>query len=181
MLLFLKHKLFFILAGVILIVASLFFITLYLPAPHTTAAGADLNGYIAQYECRAGNPNCNVDVIGLTNQTCQVTVTTADSSWSKITGDSSKTVYCIQAGDHSSKGTLFLGFSGTSGTRKVLRCVTSGGSQCSIPWGVTNANRAIVKQIDANDRDYWIFSRLSIDADNNYHAVKIHGTSNDSQ
>ena len=35
-----------------------------------TAWGADANGYTAEYECRAGGPQCNVDVETLTQAAC---------------------------------------------------------------------------------------------------------------
>ena len=51
---------------------------------------ADPNGYIAQYECRAGNPNCDVDVVGLTDNTDPVkiekdlTTVFPKSAWGKM-------------------------------------------------------------------------------------------------
>ena len=41
---------------------------------------ADRNGYTAQYECRAGGPNCNVDVATYVAHACDQTITSADSA-----------------------------------------------------------------------------------------------------
>lgn len=124
------------------------------------AFAADLNGYTAQYECRAGGAYCNVDVATLTAAACDVTVTTNDADWKKITGDTSKTVYCIQAGDHSAKGALTISFSGTSGARKVLRYYRSGDNNDE-PWKQSAANQATVKQIVVTGQ-YWIIHRIRI-------------------
>lgn len=123
---------------------------------------ADLNGYTSLYECRSGGPNCNVDVDTLAAQSCQQTITTATTptnDWSAITW--SNTVICIQTGDHTGRGTLTLGGSGTSGTRKILRCVTSGGAVCSHPVSVSSANRVIVERLEGGGNDFWIIDRLS--------------------
>jgi hypothetical protein len=56
---------------------------------------ADLNGYTAQYECRAGGPNCNIDVVTLTNQACQQTINPGDA-WNTINW--SNNVICIASG-----------------------------------------------------------------------------------
>lgn len=97
--------------------------TLCLVAPFaSTNAAPDINGYEAQYECRARNPNCDVDVDTLAQQSCQQTITTATvptTDWSAIDWDND--VICIAAGDHSDRGILSLGSSGTSDRRKVLR------------------------------------------------------------
>ena len=98
-----------------------FHIVLILPFP-TSVSAADINGYTAQYECRAGNPNCNVDVATLVAQTCQQTITTDDSAStinSKINGGSQ--YICVRNGDYTSKGKIMITASGTSSARKVLR------------------------------------------------------------
>ncbi len=138
--------------------AILFFVASF------SAAAADLNGYTAEYECRSGGSYCNVDVDTLTAASCDVTVTTSDSDWTKITGDSGQTVYCIDKGDHTSKGTLTLNHSGTSGTRKVLRYYRSGDTDDD-PWDQSTANRANLKKLDFNSNDYWIVHRLTWDGD----------------
>src|SRR3990167_9703454 len=45
----------------------------------TWLSAADVNGYAARYECRAGGEFCNVDVVTLTAAACAQTITTADS------------------------------------------------------------------------------------------------------
>ena len=129
-----------------------------------TALAADANGYTAEYECRAGGPQCNVDMATLTAAACDQTITTATTpttDWTAITW--TNTNICIQTGDHTGRGVLNLGASGTSGTRKVLRCVTSGGAECSNPVDTTDANRARVKFIATNGNDYWIIDRIKIE------------------
>ncbi len=124
---------------------------------------ADPNGYTAQYECRAGGLNCNVDVATLTSAACDVTVTTSDANWNKITGDTSKTVssnkvYCIQAGDHTSKGVLTLNFSGTSGQYKVLRYTRSGDNDDE-PWNQSSGNQVKIAGMTIT-ASYWIIHRV---------------------
>lgn len=96
----------------------------------TSASAADLNGYTTEYECRAGGPRYDVDVIGLVAQSCQQIIE-PDTSWESI--DWSNNVICLRAGDHSAKGRLFLQSSGTASNLKVLRCVTASGGQCPDP------------------------------------------------
>jgi hypothetical protein len=120
---------------------------------------ADLNGYTAKYECKAGGTNCNVDVDTLANQACQQTIT-ATASWSTINW--SNNVICIAAGDHRAKGVLTLGSSGTAGTRKVLRYYRSSDANDE-PWNQSTGNQAILHSIDATGRDYWVIHRITID------------------
>jgi hypothetical protein len=125
------------------------------------ANAADSNGYVAQYECRAGGPHCNVDVPALVNRPCQQiikTTTTPTNNWSAI--DWSNDVICVEAGDHTARGTLTLGASGTSSKYKVLRYYRSGDTDDD-PWNQSPNNRAIVAALDPHDRDYWIIHRLS--------------------
>ena len=125
------------------------------------AIAADVNGYTAQYECKSGGTNCNVDVATLTAQACQQTITTATTptgDWSAINW--SNTVICIQAGDHTGRGTLTIGASGTSGTRKVLRYYRSSDTDDE-PWNQSDANKAKIDQLIVRGKDYWIINRLS--------------------
>jgi len=136
------------------------FILLLIAASPSLAA--DSNGYNAQYECRAGGPNCNVDVATLAQQACQQTITTATSptnSWSAINW--SNDVICIEAGDHTGRGTLTLGSSGTSSTRKVLRYVRASDNNDE-PWNQSVENRSRLSAIQTNNRSYWIIHRLSL-------------------
>ncbi|MCR4330735.1 MAG: hypothetical protein NUV49_02550, partial [Patescibacteria group bacterium] len=125
-------------------------------------AGADLNGYIAEYECRAGNPNCDVDVEGLTKQSCDVIVTTSDTNWNKITDNTNAQVFCIQSGDHTNKGTLELNFSGTANNRKILRYYSPSDDGLR-PVDQVENERAIIRRIRMVSEDYWIFHRLTLD------------------
>jgi len=123
---------------------------------------ADLNGYTAEYECRAGGPNCNVDVATLTAQACQQTITTATSptgDWSAVNW--SNNIICIDKGDHTGRGALTISASGTSGTRKILKGVKSGGALADEPWTVSAANRALIQRVSMEGRSYWVFSRLA--------------------
>ena len=122
------------------------------------AIAADLNGYTAQYECRAGNSNCNVDVATLTAQACHQTIAVGDA-WSTINW--SNNVICLANGDHTAKGTLALGSSGTSGTRKVLRYYRASDNDDE-PWNMSDANKAKIYRIDSDNKAYWIIHRLNM-------------------
>lgn len=124
---------------------------------------ADLNGYTSEYECRNGGPRCNIAVETLAGPSaaCGQVVTTF-TPWSSINWTNS--VICIEAGDHRSKGVLFLGGSGTSGNYKVLRYYRSGDTNDD-PWD-QGANQAILSGINTNAQDFWIINRLV--ATNNY-------------
>ena len=126
------------------------------------ALGADVNGYTAQYECRAGGTYCNVDVATITAQSCQQTITTATTptgDWSAINW--ANNVICIDKGDHTGRGTLTLGSSGTSGTRKVLRYYRSGDNDDE-PWNQSEGNKAKIRSIEISNQDYWIIHRLTV-------------------
>lgn len=121
---------------------------------------ADLNGYTAQYECRAGGPQCNVDVATYVTHACDTTITTADSM-TAITDKMANNQYiCVTNGDYTSKGTWELPNSGTSGAYKVLRYYRSGDNNDE-PWNQTSGNQAKVAQLNANGKDYWIIHRLT--------------------
>jgi hypothetical protein len=126
------------------------------------AFAADANGYTAQYECRAGGPNCNVDVVSLTQQSCQQTIS-AGTSWSSINW--SNDVICIEAGDHTYKGPLTIRSSGTASKRKVLRYSRVNDNDDE-PWNQSGANRAMLSQLVLDGADFWIVHRLTIDANN---------------
>jgi hypothetical protein len=136
---------------------------------------ADLNGYTTQYECRAGGTNCNVDVASLARQSCQQTISTS-MSWSSINW--SNNVICIEAGDHTAKGTLTLGSSGTSGTRKVLRYTRTNDNDDE-PWNQGN-NQAKIKAMDTNGNDYWIVQRITIDPNTSGSTVGLNSSAGSS-
>lgn len=139
------------------------------------AFAADLNGYTAKYECRSGNPNCNVDVVTLAAQPCQQTITTWTSpttDWSAINW--SNNVICIEVGDHTGRGKLSIGASGTSGTRKIVKGVKTDGTLADKPWSVSAVNTAKIRPITCNGRDYIIVARLwarANSSDNKSHYV----------
>ncbi len=129
----------------------------------TGAAGgaADANGYTAENECRAGAPVCNVDVVGLATQTCQQTITTADSAGTidtKINGGSQ--YICVEPGDYTGKGTLTLSANGTSAARKVLRYKRTSDTDDE-PWNQSDGNKAKISQIEVTG-DYWVIHRLTL-------------------
>lgn len=138
----------------------LFACTLLLIATAPSLA-ADSNGYSAQYECRAGGPNCNVDVVALGNRSCDQTIAPS-TPWSSINW--SNNTICLEAGDHTGKGTLNLGASGTAGTYKVLRYYSSNDTNDD-PWN-QGSNQAKIFSVNANGNDYWILNRLTIDPNN---------------
>jgi len=128
------------------------------------AWGADANGYTAQYECRSGGPNCDVDVVTLVAQSCQQTVlpnSEGDTTWTKITSNPSSNVFCIKAGDHTAKGVLTLPSDGTSGTRKILKYWRATDNNDE-PWN-QGSNQAKIYGIDTNGKDYWIIHRITVD------------------
>lgn len=140
-----------------------YFIALLMSFVAWPSLAADLNGYTAQYECRAGGPKCNVDIATLTSQACQQTITpatTPTNDWSAINW--SKNVICIQAGDYTSRGRLYLGSSGTSGTRKVLRYYRANDNNDE-PWN-QGSNQAKIIGLNTNGQAYWVIHRLTFDA-----------------
>jgi hypothetical protein len=140
------------------------FILMLIAAAPTLAA--DANGYTAMYECRAGGPNCNVDVDSLTKQSCQQTITTADSAStinSKINGGSQ--FVCVQAGDYTSKGIITVTASGTAGAFKVLRYT---GADANMPWNQSEGNKAKFRRIVFSGADYWIVHRLTFPSNSSY-------------
>ena len=137
-------------------------VSLVVLAFSSPVGAADSNGYSAQYECRAGGPNCNVDVAALAALPCDQIIKTGTSptnSWSAINW--ANNVICIEVGDHAGRGELSLGSSGAAGARKVLRGVTASGGVPSDPW--SDSARAAIQRLTTNDHDYWVISRLSSD------------------
>lgn len=123
---------------------------------------ADLNGYTAEHECRAGGAYCNVDVASLGKRACDQTIKTS-TSWSSINW--SNNTICIEAGDHTSKGTLTIPSSanGKPGSYKVLRYYRADDSDDE-PWKQSVSSRATIRNIDIQG-GYWIIHRLSFDSD----------------
>lgn len=120
---------------------------------------ADINGYTAQYECRAGGAYCNVDVASLGKRTCDQTIKPS-TPWSSINWSNS--TICIEAGDHTSKGKLTIpsSASGKPGNYKVLRYYRADDSDDS-PWKQSSANQAQVRSLVVDGADYWVVHRLS--------------------
>ena len=138
---------------------------------------ADLNGYTALYECRAGGPKCNVDITTYTSAACAQTITTADSAStinSKLNSGGSP--ICVTNGDYTSKGTFTLKASGTSSSRRVLRYYRSGDTDDE-PWKQSTANQAIIKNLTVSG-DYWIIHRLTLNAGGASINAEQHGSYN---
>lgn len=126
----------------------------------TQAIAADANGYTAKYECRAGNPNCNVDVVAYTTAACAQTITAADSLStieSKLNSGSSP--ICITPGDYTSKGTIVITSSGSSSDYRVLRYTRSGDNNDD-PWKQSSSNQAKLKRLVVGG-SYWIIHRVA--------------------
>lgn len=136
------------------------------------AAAQDANGYTSRYECISGGAVCNVDVTALVNQACQQIIGPTDS-WSSINW--SNNVICLAAGDHRSKGTLFINQSGSSSSRKMLRhsSITS-----THPYKQSGAQRATLSRIDITNRAYVVIDGLHLNPGFSDNAVFIGGTSN---
>jgi len=138
---------------------KLLFILLLLAFNQSFAA--DVNGYTALYECRAGGPQCNVDVATYTTAACAQTITTADSAATIDTKlNTGSSPICITNGDYTGKGTITLTASGTAGARRVLRYTRSGDSDDE-PWNQSDANKVKIKYFDFANADYWIVHRVS--------------------
>lgn len=118
---------------------------------------ADPNGYVAKYECRGGNANCNVDVVSLGNRACDQVVSVS-TPWAAINW--SKNTICLEAGDHSGKGTLTIppNTNGTPSNYKVLRYVRSNDTNDE-PWRQTA--QAKVEKLIVDQSDYWLIHRLT--------------------
>lgn len=136
----------------------------YLPAllllatPLASTHAADPNGYTAQYECRAGNPNCNVDVAALGARACDQIIT-ASMPWSSINW--SNNTICLEAGDHTWKGGLTIPSSanGSSTYYKVLRYSRAGDSN-EDPWRQGGASQARLTGLTVQG-SYWVVHRLT--------------------
>lgn len=138
----------------IAVVVSLLF------APLFTASAADQNGYTAQYECRAGNPQCDVNVAGLAARACDQTIspsTSPTNNWSAINWNNN--TICIAPGDHRSRGALFVTASGGPSSRKVLRASTG----TTAPWRQSSGDRARISRLEFNGADYWVVQGLAVD------------------
>ncbi len=136
------------------------------PPAAALVGSPDPNGYLAQYECRKGNPNCDVDVAALTKLPCEQTITTGTApttDWSAV--DWSKHVICIEAGDHTGRGTLTMAGNGSAPRWNVLRSYRAG-DQDEDPWEEAAGNRARLFDLVVNGSAYWIVHRLAFDAHN---------------
>ncbi len=133
------------------------------------AIAADQNGYTAQYECRAGNPRCDVDVAALVARPCDQIITTG-TPWSTINW--SNNTICIAAGDHSAKGPLTLGSSGTASSRKVLRYYNASDNGVA-PWAQSASQRATLERVVFDGADNWVVHRLTFDSRGYYGGVRF--------
>lgn len=129
-------------------------------SPAAAHAAVDQNGYTARYECRAGSPNCNVDVAALGKRACDQVIAPSDP-WSRI--DWSNNTICLAAGDHASKGTLTVPSSanGSPNSYKVLRYYRPGDFNDD-PWKQTNADKAKIAKIEFHG-SYWLVDRVTLD------------------
>jgi hypothetical protein len=82
---------------------------------------ADINGYTAQYECRAGGSYCNVDVADHGSRACDTTITTSDSDGVIDTKLNNYRYVCVQAGDYTGKSTFRVVAGGAAGAYRVIR------------------------------------------------------------
>lgn len=123
------------------------------------AVAQDLNGYVAQYECRAGNPSCDVD---MTPPPCDVTIRASDPDWSAFDSNPDARVYCLECGDHWGKGRLWISSSGTSSARRWLRysCPDDDGAD---PVDQAPAQQARLMAVGFERAGYWILQRLAFD------------------
>ena len=143
----------------------------------STGFAQDLNGYTSKHECRAGNSNCNVDVVSLGQ--CTPCDDTIDDSMTEATIESllndGDDCNCVEPGDYRSKGTIDITANGTSGTRKVMRYIR-GGDTDDDPWKQSVANRVRFANLDLVG-DFWVIHRISFDPSSGT-TIDIDGTDN---
>lgn len=121
------------------------------------AIAADLNGYEAKYECRSGNTNCNVDVASLGQRMCDQIIATG-TPWSSINW--SNNTICIEAGNHTGKGTLIIpNTPGSASNYKVLRYYRTSDNNDD-PWN-QGGNQAIISALQISASDFWLIHRLT--------------------
>lgn len=142
---------------------------LLLSIPAYQAQAADQNGYTAQYECRAGGPNCNVDVASLGRRACDQIINPGDA-WSTINWNYD--TICIAAGDHTSKGTLRISASGSPDDHKVLRYYRADDSD-DRPWQQSSANQAKISKIEFTGANYWVLTRLTFPTTSSAPGVRV--------
>ena len=126
------------------------------------AFAADLNGYTAKYECRAGNLNCDVNVEELAAKACEQIITpltTPTGDWSVV--NQSLDVICLEPGNYKGRGILELTASGNNGARKVVRL---SGSVITPPVSLARSSRATISGIVIIG-DYWLIHRVAVDSD----------------
>jgi len=133
------------------------------PGALEACTGADPNGYLARYECRKDNPNCNVDVAALGQRACDQTISTSTTpadNWSAI--DWSHDTICIQNGDHTGRGILAIpsNASGTASNYKVLRYARASTDNDDEPWNQAEGDKAKVRGLQVSG-SYWLIHRLT--------------------
>lgn len=150
----------------------LFAASLLLLLSVSAVQAADANGYTVQYECRAGNPNCNVDVASFGQRACDQTIEPT-TPWTSINW--ANNTICLAAGDHTGKGTLNVpaSASGTAGNYKVLRYFRSGDTDDD-PWNQSSANQAKISRIKFLGARFWVVHRLVFDPNFAAHSSAIH-------
>jgi len=155
------------------------FLLLLLPALSMAALkpAPDANNYINQYEkpllfgadqCRGGYSCYTVPTA------CHRTITTGDGNWDKIYNNSGDKVFCIQKGDHTSKGPINTNFAGTNGNEKWLIYEDGAGVEGLQvnPYNQSPANRAAVEGLII-DQGYWIVNGLYVDGNDGYFDVYV--------
>jgi len=128
-------------------------LSLALALPNLSLA-ADLNGYTAKHECRIGNVNCDIDLVP---PNCDIVIDTSDTSWNKIYSNNGARTFCVSAGDHTSKGSINLNFSGGANQRKWIRSTATQNPIVQSP-----GSRATVKNIIFNGGQYWVIDRIAV-------------------
>jgi len=102
--------------------------------------------------------------VGVNLSGCNYTIDTSLTSWSSVPWSTKDTI-CIEAGDYTALGTLEIhGISGTSGSPKSLRYYEAGNGNPDHPVVRADSSgpEAVIKHIDIDDADYWIFQGLTI-------------------
>jgi hypothetical protein len=143
-----------------------FLILAILPLVISVAAkAADQNGYTANYEKRIGTP-----------PPCSITISSAkDSNWEKL-NDPSVRVICLRRGDYTSRGTIKLTASGTSGDERWLRLQSSDDQRRPINQSLDE--QAKIKRLVFEGANYWVIHRIVIDGSGASHSPLIELMSN---
>jgi hypothetical protein len=116
--------------------------------PNVAEASSPYEVNVSLPACDSGNP--------------QVQFISTNTDWSLI-NNSSKSIFCVQPGDYTSKGSINLTTSGTSTAKRYIRYYDpSNPSDNTHPVNMSSGNRAIIKQLVFQGADFVVVDRLTV-------------------